>query len=251
MLKNKIALITGGANGIGLATSILFYNSGARVIIMDNAKNLEVQKKKLAKKGFKIDFFNTDISKIIEIEKQIKVIEKKYKKIDILVLNAAICPFRKFLEIDEKVFDKVVDTNQKGNFFMAQHVSKIMIKKKIKGKIVFLSSVSSFFGGSLQAHYCATKGAINQIMRSMAISLGPHKINVNAILPGTVVTNLNKKQLKENIKLKKYFVNRTPLKRLISPDEIAKSILFLSSDLASGVNGECLVVDGGMTINFQ
>ena len=88
-------------------------------------------------------------------------------------------------------------------------------------------------------------------MRSMAISLGPHKINVNAVLPGTVVTNLNKKQLKDNIKLKKYFVNRTPLKRLISPDEIAKSILFLSSDLASGVNGECLVVDGGMTINFQ
>ena len=78
-------------------------------------------------------------------------------------------------------------------------------------------------------------------MRSMAISLGPHKINVNAVLPGTVVTNLNKKQLKDNIKLKKYFVNRTPLKRLISPDEIAKSILFLSSDLASGVNGECLL----------
>ena len=81
-------------------------------------------------------------------------------------------------------------------FFMAQYVSQNMVKKKIKGKIVFLSSVSSFFGGSLQAHYCATKGAINQIMRSMAISLGKYKINVNAVLPGTVVTNLNKKQLK-------------------------------------------------------
>ena len=126
-----------------------------------------------------------------------------------------------------------------------------MIKKKTKGKIVFLSSISSIFGGSLQAHYCATKGAINQIMKSMAISLGKYNINVNAVLPGTVITNLNKKQLNKDHKLKKYFIKRTPLNRLVSPKEIANSVFFLSSEMSSGINGECLIVDGGMSINFQ
>ncbi len=251
MIENKVAIITGGANGIGLATSLLFNNLGAKVIVLDNATNLKSIKNKILKKGVNIDFYKVDTSKIHLVKNKMRIIEKKYNKIDILVLNAAICPFKEFLKIDEKIFDDVVNTNQKGSFFLAQHVSKIMVKKKIRGKIVFLSSVSSIFGGSLQAHYCATKGAINQIMKSMAISLGKYNINVNAILPGTVITNLNRKQLEKNIKLKKYFINRTPLKRLISPDEIAKAILFLSSEMSSGVNGECLVVDGGMTINFQ
>ena len=251
MIKNKIALITGGANGIGLATALLFNKMGAKVIVLDYAKNLNSLKKKFKQSKIDIDLHNTDVSKLEEIRNKIKIIENKYKKIDILVLNAAICPFTEFLKINEKIFDKVINTNQKGAFFLAQEVSKIMIKKKTKGKIVFLSSVSSIFGGSLQSHYCASKGAINQIMKSMAISLGKYKINVNAVLPGTVITNLNKKQLNKNTKLKKYFIKRTPLNRLISPEEIAGSILFLSSDMSSGVNGECLVVDGGMAINFQ
>jgi len=251
MVKNKIALITGGANGIGLATSLLFNKLGAKVIVLDNAKNLNSLKKKFKKNSIQIDLHNTDVSNPKQIRNKIKAIENKYKRIDILILNAAICPFREFLKVDEKIFDKVINTNQKGAFFLAQEVSKIMVKKKTKGKIVFLSSVSSIFGGSLQSHYCASKGAINQIMKSMAISLGKYKINVNAVLPGTVITNLNRKQLNKNTKLKKYFIKRTPLNRLISPEEISKAILFLSSDMSSGVNGECLVVDGGMTINFQ
>ena len=95
------------------------------------------------------------------------------------------------------------------------------------------------------------KGAINQIMKSICISLGKHNINVNAVLPGTVITNINKKQLSKNNALKKYFINRTPLKRLITPEEIAKVMLFLASDLSSGISGETILVDGGMAINFQ
>ena len=158
---------------------------------------------------------------------------------------------KEFFKIDEKIFDQVVNTNQKSVFFLAQEIAKGMVDKKVKGKIIFISSVSSIFGGSLQAHYCATKGAVNQIMKSMAISLGQYGINVNAVLPGTIITNLNKKQLKQNPKLRKYFISRTPLNRLVLPEEIANSIFFLSSDMSSGVNGECLVVDGGMSINLQ
>lgn len=243
MITNKTILITGGSSGIGNATVKLFLKNKNKVIVIDKNPTKE--------KDSNLYFYKSDLSKIKSVQSILKKILNKFVKIDILVLNAAICPMKEFLKIDEKIFDKVIDTNQKGAFFLAQQVSKIMIKEKTKGKIVFLSSVSSIFGGSLQAHYCATKGAINQIMKSMAISLGKYNINVNAILPGTVITNLNKKQLSRDLKLKKYFIKRTPLNRLVLPEEVASSIFFLSSDMASGINGECLVVDGGMSINLQ
>jgi len=243
MIINKTVLITGGSSGIGKATVEVFLKNKNKVIVID--------KNSLKKKNKNLYFYKSDLAKIKLIKPLMKKIFTKFKKIDILILNAGICPFKEFLKIDEKIFDKVVNTNQKGAFFLAQQVSKIMIKKKTKGKIVFLSSISSIFGGSLQAHYCATKGAINQIMKSMAISLGKYNINVNAVLPGTVITNINKKQLNKNYKLKKYFIKRTPLNRLVLPEEIANSVLFLSSEMSSGVNGECLVVDGGMSINLQ
>jgi len=196
-------------------------------------------------------FYKLDLARVKFIKTIVKKITLKFNKIDVLILNAGICPFENFLKIDQKMFDLVVDVNQKSAFFLAQEVAKLMIKKKINGKIIFTSSISSLFGGELQAHYCGTKGAINQIMKSICISLGKHNINVNAVLPGTVITNINKKQLSKNNKLKKYFIKRTPLKRLITSDEIAKVMLFLASDLSSGISGETILVDGGMAINFQ
>ena len=243
MITNKTILITGGSNGIGKATVKLFLKNNNKVIVID--------KKPSDNKDNNLHFFKADLSKKNLIKHLLKKIYKKINKIDILVLNAAICPMKEFLKIDEKIFDQVVNTNQKSVFFLAQEIAKGMVDKKVKGKIIFISSVSSIFGGSLQAHYCATKGAVNQIMKSMAISLGQYGINVNAVLPGTIITNLNKKQLKQNPKLRKYFISRTPLNRLVLPEEIANSIFFLSSDMSSGVNGECLVVDGGMSINLQ
>ena len=243
MITNKTILITGGSSGIGKATVKLFLKNNNKVIVID--------KKSSDNKYNNLHFFKADLSKKNLIKPLLKKIYKKINKIDILVLNAAICPMKEFFKIDEKIFDQVVNTNQKSVFFLAQEIAKGMVDKKVKGKIIFISSVSSIFGGSLQAHYCATKGAINQIMKSMAISLGQYGINVNAVLPGTIITNLNKKQLKQNPKLRKYFISRTPLNRLVLPEEIANSIFFLSSDMSSGVNGECLVVDGGMSINLQ
>lgn len=243
MITNKTILITGGSSGIGKATVKLFLKNNNKVIVID--------KKSSDNKYNNLHFFKADLSKKNLIKPLLKKIYKKINKIDILVLNAAICPMKEFFKIDEKIFDQVVNTNQKSVFFLAQEIAKGMVDKKVKGKIIFISSVSSIFGGSLQAHYCATKGAVNQIMKSMAISLGQYGINVNAVLPGTIITNLNKKQLKQNPKLRKYFISRTPLNRLVLPEEIANSIFFLSSDMSSGVNGECLVVDGGMSINLQ
>ena len=243
MIKQKNILITGGASGIGYAAVNLFLKNNNKVIVID--------KDSIKKKDKNLYFYKFDLTKIKSIKTLVKKISTKFNKIDVLILNAGICPFEKFLKIDQKLFDLVVNVNQKSAFFLAQQVASLMIKKKVKGKIIFTSSISSIFGGELQAHYCGTKGAINQIMRSMCIALGKHNINVNAVLPGTVITNINKKQLSKNVSLKKYFINRTPLKRLITPEEIAKVMLFLSSDYSSGISGETILVDGGMGINFQ
>tara|TARA_Y100000591_G_C21715236_1_gene635743 strand:+ start:97 stop:828 length:732 start_codon:yes stop_codon:yes gene_type:complete len=243
MINNKTILITGGSSGIGKAAVNLFLKNNNKVIVID--KNIPKKKPK------NLFFYKLDLKKIKLIKKVVKNISIKFNKIDVLILNAGICPFEKFLKIDQKLFDLVVDVNQKSAFFLAQEVAKIMIKQRVQGKIIFTSSISSIFGGELQAHYCGTKGAINQIMKSICISLGKHNINVNAILPGTVITNINKKQLAKNNSLKNYFIKRTPLKRLITPEEIAKVMLFLASDLSSGINGETIMVDGGMAINFQ
>jgi len=243
MINNKTILITGGASGIGEAAVSLFLKYNNKVIIID--KNIP------KKKDENLYFYKLDLARVKFIKTIVKKITLKFNKIYFLLLNAGICPFENFLKIDQKMFDLVVDVNQKSAFFLAQEVAKLMIKKKINGKIIFTSSISSLFGGELQAHYCGTKGAINQIMKSICISLGKHNINVNAVLPGTVITNINKKQLSKNNKLKKYFIKRTPLKRLITSDEIAKVMLFLASDLSSGISGETILVDGGMAINFQ
>ncbi len=243
MIKQKNILITGGASGIGYAAVNLFLKNNNKVIVID--------KDSIKKKDKNLYFYKFDLTKIKSIKTLVKKISTKFNKIDVLILNAGICPFRKFLKVDQKLFDLVVDVNQKSAFFLAQEVANTMIKKKVKGKIIFTSSISSLFGGELQAHYCGTKGAINQIMKSICISLGKHNINVNAVLPGTVITNINKKQLSKNIPLKKYFIKRTPLKRLITSEEIAKVMLFLASDYSSGISGETILVDGGMGINFQ
>tara|TARA_B100001964_G_C14073771_1_gene527084 strand:- start:219 stop:950 length:732 start_codon:yes stop_codon:yes gene_type:complete len=243
MIINKIVLITGGSSGIGKAAVELFLKNKNKVIVID--------KNSLKKKNKNLYFYKSDLAKIKLIKPLIKKILNKFKKIDVLIINAGICPFEKFFNIDEKLFDLVVNVNQKSAFFLTKIVSEEMVKKKIKGKIIFTSSISSIFGGELQSHYCGTKGAINQIMKSICISLGKYNINVNAVLPGTVITNLNKNQLKNNKTLKNYFIKRTPLQRLITPIEIANVMLFLASNFSSGINGETIVVDGGMSINFQ
>ena len=184
MIKDKTVLITGGASGIGQAAVNLFLKLNNKVIVID--KNIPKKKDK------NLFFYKFDLKRTKLIKNLVKNISSKFNKIDVLILNAGICPFEKFLKIDEKLFDLVTDVNQKSAFFLAQEISKIMVKKRINGKIIFTSSISSLYGGELQAHYCGTKGAINQIMKSICISLGKHNINVNAVLPGTVITNIIK-----------------------------------------------------------
>ena len=258
-LKNKVAVVSGGSRGIGRAICKLFSIHGARVAVnyseeadRDYPDAVKEVVETITAGGGDAAAFEADMSDKKAIDAMIEDVIARWGRIDIVVANAGICPFREFLEIDEDLMDKVVSVNQTGAFFLSQACARVMIENGIRGRLIFISSVSSFFGGELQTHYTATKGAMNQMMKSIAIAVGKHGITANAILPGTVVTDINRFQLEEdNPELKEYFIKRTPIGRLAEPKDIANAALFFASDDAEAVSGATLIIDGGMSINLQ
>lgn len=258
-LKNKVAIITGGSRGIGRAICLRFAKEGAKVIINysdetdkgEFTNSAEDLKKEIQFFGGEAEIFVADVSDKEKVNEMVNFTVEKYGRLDILVANAGICPFEEFLKIEEDILEKTIAVNLKGAFYCAQVAVKHMIQQKIKGKIIFTSSISSIFGGELQAHYCATKGGVNQLMKSVAISAGKHGITANAVLPGTVITDINRKELESDQELLDYFIKRTPMRRLATPEDIAGATLFFASDDASCVSGATLIVDGGMSINLQ
>ena len=257
-LKDKIAIVTGGSRGIGRAICLALVKQRAKVVVNyssqadkdfnNAAKNLLQEIDKL---GGSAVGFDADVSDRSKVDEMIEFAVKKYGRIDIVVANAGICPFEKFLDIDEQLLDRVIATNLKGSFFVSQSAIAEMVKQKTGGRIIFISSVSSIFGGKLQAHYCATKGAINQLMKSIAIAHGRDGITANAVLPGTVITDINRKELEADKELLDYFIKRTPIGRLATAEDIANAVVFFASDNAAAISGATLVVDGGMSVNLQ
>lgn len=258
-LKDKVAVITGASRGIGRAASLLFAQEGAAVTVNwaetadrgEHAGAAESTVAAIEAAGGRAIAVEADVADRAAVEALIARTVEEFGRLDILVANAGICPFEEFLEIDESLLDQVVGVNLKGAFFAAQAATRQMIAQGDGGRLVFTSSVSSIFGGELQAHYCPTKGAVNQLMKSVAISAGKHGITANAVLPGTVVTDINREALEADPDLLQYFIKRTPIGRLATPQDVAKAMLFFASDDTAAVSGATLVVDGGMAINLQ
>jgi L-rhamnose 1-dehydrogenase len=180
----------------------------------------------------------------------VDAVVKQWDTIHILVNNAGICPFEGFLEMDEDLWDKVLDVNLKGYFLCSQAVAKVMVQQNVRGRIIAISSISSEFGGTSQAHYCASKAGINLLVKSMAISLGPYGITCNAVLPGTVETDINRDALADPA-VRDYWSRRAPLGRLGQPEDIVGPVLFFASDDSAWCTGSMLVVDGGASVNLQ
>jgi L-rhamnose 1-dehydrogenase len=258
-LKDKVAIITGGSRGIGRAACLRFAEQGANMVVnyaesadinlYVDAANQVVSDIQLS--GGTAMAIEADISNKSAVQKMVDETLRHFGRLDIVVANAGICPFKEFLNIEEDLLDRVIGVNQKGAFFCAQAGMRAMVENNIAGRIIFTSSVSSIFGGELQAHYCSTKGAINQLMKSVAIAAGKYGITANAVLPGTVITDINRNELDEDPELKEYFIKRTPVGRLATPEDIANAMLFFASDEAACISGSTLVVDGGMSINLQ
>ncbi len=250
-LKDKVAIVTGAARGIGRAIALRFGQEGASVAIVDLLEKEGRQTVRLIEaNGGRAMFVRTDVSDGDQVQAMVDAVVKRWGTIHILVNNAGICPFEGFLEMPEALWDQVLDVNLKGYFLCSQAVARVMVEQGVKGRIIAISSISSEFGGSSQAHYCASKAGINLLVKSMAISLGPYGITCNAVLPGTVETDINREALADPA-VRDYWSKRAPLGRLGQPEDIAGPVLFFASDDSAWCTGSMLVVDGGTSVNLQ
>lgn len=245
--KDKIILVTGAANGIGRDVALNFAKLNGHVIIADIDKEQgEELIYKIKENNKKADFIYFNVLEIDKIDNVISNIINKYKKVDVLVNNAGICPKKHSEDIDIKEWDEVMRVNLTSIFFIINKLSTYM-KNQRYGKIVNISSVAAKMGGiNVGPHYVASKGGVEALTRYFAKNLAQYNINVNAISPATTITNLSNMWNKEVIK---EITEKIPLNRLASTTDIANVVLFLSSDESSFITGEVINVNGGMYMN--
>ncbi len=258
-LTGKVAIVTGGAMGIGEGITLRLAEAGAAVMIADI--NLEAANKvvdKIKTLGGKAEAIFADASSVDDARKVAQATVDTFGRLDILVNNAGIYPFSPALETSEALWDKVLGINLKGVFFYAQAAAQQMIKAGHGGKIVNIASIDALHpSGRGLAHYEASKGGVVMVTKALALDLGPQKINVNAIAPGGIQTPGGEAQSAPILKstgmsaeeLTKVFTARIPLGRMGEPDDIAKAVLFLASAASDYMTGSLVVVDGGYLLS--
>jgi glucose 1-dehydrogenase len=251
-LIGKVAIVTGGASGIGKAIVERFAADGARTVIAD--VNVEKGNALSDSLGEATHFIRADASKPDDIAAVVAGAIAAFGKIDILVNNAGIVHAADFLELDVEDFDRVLSVNLRGSFLTAQAVARHMVER-VKaggsaGAIINMSSVNAVFAIANQVPYCVSKGGIAQLTKVMALSLAPHGIRVNAIGPGSIMTDMLA-SVNNDPAARNRILSRTPLGRIGDPSEIASIASFLASDDASYVTGQTIYADGGrLPLNY-
>lgn len=244
-LQDKVAIITGGANGIGKAACELFLKHGAKVVIADfdesNGKELEMA---FQKQGKDVLFVQVDVANQASVKGMIDKVIANYEQIDILINNAGITRDAMLVKMTELDFDRVLDVNLKGVFNCTQAVVPHMVERGY-GKIINTSSVSGIYGNVGQTNYAATKAAVVGMTKTWAKELGRKGINVNAVAPGFTKTAMVEKMPEKVIQHMESIVS---LQRLGEVQDIANAYLFLASDESSYIAGHVLHVDGGITM---
>lgn len=251
-MSAKTVLITGGAKGIGLAIARQFISEGANVVIGDIDETAGARC--VAEFGSTAIFVKTDVSKSADVQNLVAAAVSKFGAIDVLINNAAIVHAAEFLDLTEADFDRVIGINLKGAFMVAQAAAKQMVSQIEKGgkagAIVNMSSVNAVFAISNQVPYSVSKGGISQLTKVMALSLAPYGIRVNAIGPGSIMTDMLA-SVNSNPEAKARILSRTPLGRIGEPSEIATIASFLASDAASYITGQTIFADGGrLPLNY-
>ena len=252
-LQDKVALVTGGARGIGLAIAKRFIAEGARVVIADiNVTAGQTAAGSLSKTNCR--FVAADVGDRNSVEHLIAETCNAFGGIDILVNNAGIVHAAEFLEIGEADFDRVLRVNLKGAFLTGQAAAKKMVAQvkagKPAGAIINMSSINAVVAIPNQVPYCVSKGGLDQLTKVMALALAPHGIRVNAIGPGSIMTDILK-TIATDKEAKRKLLSRTPLGRIGEPEEIASVALFLASNEASYITGQTIYPDGGrLSLNY-
>ncbi|MCC7451789.1 MAG: SDR family oxidoreductase [Anaerolineae bacterium] len=252
MEHRRVVLVTGASRGIGAAIALGFAREGARVAInhLGDTANAVQTVERIQAEGSDGLAIEADVADSAQVNATVTQVIDTWGHIDVLVCNAGICPFYDFLDMPENVWDRTLAVNLKGVFLVSQAVARHMAIRRMGGRIIATSSISSMVGGKQQAHYCASKAGINLLIKSMALSLAPHQITCNAVLPGTVETDINRESLSDSA-LRARLEQGTPLGRLGQPHDIVGAMLFLASPGANWITGSLLVVDGGATSTLQ
>ncbi|KAM3504513.1 hypothetical protein MY10362_003519 [Beauveria mimosiformis] len=266
LLKGKTALITGGTTGIGRAICLQFLRQGADVLVNHlglekdqmHLDSLIAEAKVLREEDSESGMLAHEIGDIRHRQTATQLVaaavqHSRNGRLDICVSNAGICTFADFLTLSPDLFEVTVRTNLDGAFYIVQAAARQMALHQAPsgGSIIGISSISALVGGGLQTHYTPTKAGVTSLMQSTAVALGKYGIRCNALLPGTIRTQLNEEDLADDTK-RTYMEGRIPLGRTGAPDDMAGPAVFLACEELSGyVTGAQLLVDGGLYVNLQ
>jgi 3-oxoacyl-[acyl-carrier protein] reductase len=241
--KNRVAIVTGAARGIGKAIAVTLLREGAKVAIVDSDKErLEILKRGIEKEYKEAFTLPCDITKSSDVKEMVVGVHKEFGRIDILVNNAGIIRRGTIETVTEEDWDRVIEVNLKGTFNCCKAVVEIM-KKQNYGKIVNVSSIAGKLGDITSAPgYGPSKAGVDALTKTLARQLAPHGINVNAVSPHAIETEMSAQWSEER---RKEIIASIPLGRLGKPEDVAEAVLFLASDEASFITGEILDVNGG------
>ena len=247
-LKNKVAIVTGASRGIGKIIAIRLAENGVNVVVNYNkSKNQAVDTlSEVREHSKKSIIFKADISKYDEVEKMVKKTIKEYKKIDILVNNAGLNITGDFINYKYKDYKKVIDVNLSGYWICCRLVSVEMVKNG-SGRIINISSVHDKIPAKCKIPYSISKSGVKMLTKSLALELAKYNISVNAISPGGIYTDINKKVLSDE-DYKKKILSKIPLGRIGEPEDVAGLVLFLCSEESNYITGTTTYVDGGFLL---
>ncbi|RME49885.1 MAG: glucose 1-dehydrogenase [Caldilineae bacterium] len=248
-LEGKVALVTGGSRGIGRAIALTFADAGADVVISSRKlpalEEVAAEIRALGRRALPVAAHNREPEQLHAL---IEAVKAEFGRLDILVNNAATNPvMAPLVDIEERTFDVIMNTNLKGYFILSQLAAKMMIAQGEGGNILNISSVGGVTPDKGLGVYCISKAAINMLTRALAIELGEYNIRVNALAPGVVKTRFSQ-ALWSNEKLMAREMAHTPLQRIAEPEEVARMALAMVSDAAAYITGQIVVMDGGGSI---
>jgi len=246
-LANKVAAVTGGDTGIGKAISLEMAREGADVMIdyVGDAAPANALIEEIENFGGKVAAFAADVSKPDDVDALIAQTNRHFGGLDILVNNAGIEQKHPFLDTPFEVYAKIIDINLTGVWLCAQRAAKQMVKERHGGRIINISSVHEDLTMPTNAAYCASKGGVRMLMRTIAVELAPYGITVNNVCPGAVDTPMDA-PLKRETKQYQALLSEIPLRRMAKPEEIAELCVFLASEAAAYVTGSSYMIDGGL-----
>jgi L-rhamnose 1-dehydrogenase len=252
LLKNKCLIVTGGSRGIGAGIALAAAREGADVVINYAGAEAAVETVAAQVRGMgrgvltlKGDIADPETGKAL-----VRAAVEAFGKVDILASNAGICPFHAFLDLPPDMLTQTMAVNLHGAFFVTQAAANQMKAQGTGGAIIATSSISALVGGEMQTHYTPTKAGVHSLMQSCAIALGPYGIRCNSVMPGAILTDINREDLEQPEK-RAYFDKRIPLGRYGEAADVADCVVFLASDMARYVTGASLLVDGGLFVNLQ